>query len=225
MANLSKIKELAEELKFSSIATEYVDLRAEEDSHLEFLERVFQIEYDLRSASALDKRTTKSKLPFRVFRPELVNATIRWQIEGLEKLHWLEDNQNVMIIGKCNTGKTSLAVHLAKLALEEGHNVYYTTVYELIETIMRKGNSANSKRVYNYMMKCDLVILDDVMYTGMTPDELRQFYHAAMYINESSSMIVITNRELSTWADATDDYHVVETIIERITGNCQIVRV
>ena len=59
MANLSKIKELAEELKSSSIATEYVDLRAEEDSHLEFLERVFQIEYDLRSASALDKRTTK----------------------------------------------------------------------------------------------------------------------------------------------------------------------
>ena len=33
MANLSKIKELVEELKFSSIATEYVNLRAEEDSH------------------------------------------------------------------------------------------------------------------------------------------------------------------------------------------------
>ncbi|GAE88486.1 ATP-binding protein [Acetivibrio straminisolvens] len=53
--------------------------------------------------------------------------------------------------------------------------------------------------------------------------ELQVFYRAVTFLNETRSIIFITNRELSAWIDAAEDKHLFQTLLDRITANCQIV--
>ncbi|MGI6527692.1 MAG: hypothetical protein ACOX25_10090 [Caldicoprobacterales bacterium] len=39
-----------------------------------------------------------------------------------------------------------------------------------------------------------------------------------------ATAIFITNRELSAWIDAAEDKHLCQTLLDRMTVNCQIVR-
>ncbi|MGI6717087.1 MAG: ATP-binding protein [Eubacteriales bacterium] len=52
----------------------------------------------------------------------------------------------------------------------------------------------------------------------------RLFYRAVTFLNETRSIIFITNRELSAWIDAAEDKHLCQTLLDRMTVNCQIVR-
>jgi DNA replication protein DnaC len=52
------------------------------------------------------------------------------------------------------------------------------------------------------MQECDLIIIDDVFYVEPTRAELQVFYRAVTFLNETRSIIFITNREISAWIDA-----------------------
>lgn len=49
-------------------------------------------------------------------------------------------------------------------------------------------------------------------------DDYRKLYHALTFLNETRSLIVITNRELSTWSNGAEDTHMVETLVSRLTA-------
>ncbi|WP_278320464.1 ATP-binding protein [Herbinix hemicellulosilytica] len=53
---------------------------------------------------------------------------------------------------------------------------------------------------------------------------MQVFYRAVTFLNETRSIIFITNRELSAWIDVADDKHLCQTLLDRMTVNCQIVR-
>ena len=74
------------------------------------------------------------------------------------------------------------------------------------------------------MQECDLIIIDDVFYVEPTRVELQAFYRVISFLNETRSIIFITNRELSAWIDAAEDKHLCQTLLDRMTVNCQIVR-
>ena len=74
------------------------------------------------------------------------------------------------------------------------------------------------------MRECDLIIIDDVFYLAPTRSELQAFYRAVTFLNETRSIIFVTNREISTWLDVVEDKHLCQTLLDRITANCQIIR-
>ena len=79
-------------------------------------------------------------------------------------------------------------------------------------------------RRFRYFTASSLIIIDDMMYTGVRSEDLVGFYHSIMLLNETRSIIFITNRELSSWLEATEDRHLMQTLIDRITVNSQIIR-
>lgn len=50
------------------------------------------------------------------------------------------------------------------------------------------------------------------------------FYRAVSFLNEERSLIIITNRELSGWISTAEDTHLMQTLVDRITANSQIIR-
>ncbi len=46
-------------------------------------------------------------------------------MEQLESLQWIEEEQNTVVIGKCDTGKTTMAAHTGQLALNRREAVHY----------------------------------------------------------------------------------------------------
>ena len=63
-----------------------------------------------------------------------------------------------------------------------------------------------------------------MMYAGLSDEELMDFYHTIMLLNETRSIVIITNRELSSWQQSGNDRHLMQTLIERLSVNSQQIR-
>lgn len=136
----------------------------------------------------------------------------------------IEEEQNLVIIGKCDTVKTTLAAHIGQMALDKKEGVYYCNIEEFLRVIGNKDTSRKTEKIYRYMLDCSVIIVDDVMYANILPDDLPVFYRAVSFLNESRSIVIITNRELSAWIGAAEDTHLMQTLVDRITANSQIIR-
>ena len=167
---------------------------------------------DKECNGTIHERTRKA--PRELFREES---------KHLEKVQ-LEDEQNIVVIGKCDTGKTTLAAHIGQMALVRREAVYYCNIEEFLRVIKNKDSSRKTEKIYRYMLDCSVIIIDDVMYANITPENLPVFYRAVSFLNEARSLIIITNRELSGWVSAAEDTHLMQTLVDRITANSQIIR-
>lgn len=225
MEDTSKIIEMARRLNLQNIAHGYIELEDKPNmTNKEYLAYILSQEVEMREERAYVKREKDSRLPYREFIKAKVNDGIAWQIERLESLQWLEETQNLIIIGKCDTGKTSLASHLGRKALENGERVSYMTITRFLEVIAKKDQIDKYQRLFKQLTQSSVVIIDDMMYTRIPDDELPRLYYALNFLNETRSLVIITNRELSTWSEGAMDGHMVETLVARLTAGSQILR-
>ena len=153
-----------------------------------------------------------------------VHFSLEWQIKQLSHMTWLNEEQNIILLGKCGTGKTSLAVHFGETVIDNGHKTYYASIDTFISIVENKDINPKAGAAFSYMRECDLIIIDDVFYLEPIRSELQAFYRAVSFLNETRSIIFITNREISAWLDAVEDKHLCQTLLDRITANCQIIR-
>ena len=224
MADITEIRELAQRLNLWNVAKGYIDLNNEKLSNLDYLKMVLEKELELREAQKHIKMRKASKLPNKVFDESNLNKGLKWQIKQLYQLTWIDEEQNIILLGKCGTGKTSLAVQLGKRAINNGYKTYYVSFDTFISVAEEKDTIPKAETTFSYMKECDLIIIDDVFYVEPTRAELQSFYRAISFLNETRSIIFITNREISAWIDAVEDKHLCQTLLDRVMVNCQIVR-
>ena len=224
MSNLGELKELAKRLQLFHLARGDIDLSKASKENLDFLQKIMKQEQDMRDQSRYVRLEHDSHLPRKEFLPGKLNSGIQWQIEHLEKLGWIDEEQNLFIIGKCSTGKTSLACHLGKKAIAADIKVSYNTIESFLYTLGTKDYIHNQMQRYKYWLSCSMIIIDDMMYAKITDEELMNFYHAIMLLNETRSIVIITNRELSAWGQGGNDSHLMQTLIERLSSNSQQIR-
>jgi DNA replication protein DnaC len=224
MADITEIRELAKKLNLWNIARGYIDLNDEKLSNLDYLQMILHKELEIRARQKQIKLRRASKLPNKVFDASNLNKGLEWQIKQLSHLTWLNEEQNIILLGKCGTGKTSLAVHFGETVIDNGHKTYYASIDTFISIVENKDINPKAGAAFSYMRECDLIIIDDVFYLEPIRSELQAFYRAVSFLNETRSIIFITNREISAWLDAVEDKHLCQTLLDRITANCQIIR-
>ena len=224
MANLIDIYEKARLLNLQNLAHGKIDLDNELLSNIDYLDYVLTQEIELRRVRSIEKHKHASRLPNKTYDSTRVLPGIAWQIDQLASMDWVKEEQNIVIIGKCDKGKTSVATHIGQMALSMREIVYYCNIEEFLRVITHKDKSKKTEAIYKYILDCTVIIIDDVMYANILPEDLPIFYRGITYLNEGRSLIIITNRELSGWIDAAEDKHLMQTLVDRITSNSQIIR-
>lgn len=76
---------------------------------------------------------------------------------------------------------------------------------------------------WNLILKSDVIIIDDVFYITPTYEELLEFYRTLIFLSETRSVVLVTNRELSTWKDMKVDIHLLETLKARLLSEAQLI--
>ena len=224
MADINSIQQLAKSLNLFHIADGSVDLHTESLSNLDYLEYVLRAESNMRLQSRAARLKRRSKLPQKQYDDTVLNSGQLWQIEQLETMEWTSSFQNLLIIGKCATGKTSLAVRIGEKAINSGIQTYYSTADNFITVIRNTEKLPKADSIFNYMKNSDLIIIDELFYTDYTREELHLLYRGLMFLNETRSIIFVTNREVSSWTDASEDRHLMQTLTDRILSGSQILR-
>ena len=67
-----------------------------------------------------------------------------------------------------------------------------------------------------------MIIIDDVFYIAPTEEELVTFYKTIVFLSETKSIVLITNRPLSEWTKMGVDKHLSETLRKRLMANAQL---
>ena len=79
------------------------------------------------------------------------------------------------------------------------------------------------KKSWNHILNADLIIIDDMFYMTPTQEELEQAYRIMMFLQETRSLVLITNRALSFWKEMKVDSHLVETLQKRLMQGAQLI--
>ena len=128
MADLIELYEKARLLNLQNLAHGKIDLSQETVSNVDYLDYVLSQELELRRQAVIKRHTNASRLPKREFDPARLKPGIAWQVEQLENMQWIDEGQNLVIVGKCDTGKTTLAAHIGQMALTRKEAVYYCNI-------------------------------------------------------------------------------------------------
>ena len=217
MADAKEIQELAKILNLQNIANGTIDLNQETISNMDYLYQILLEEVNIRSTNKLREAKKASRLKQMHFDETKITDGLKWQLSMIREINFANKKQNIFIVGDCSTGKTSLASTIGLDALEKGAKVIYLTLDELLtEAKLKKG-------IWNNILNSDVLILDDVFYLSPTDEELIEIYKLLMFLQETRSIILITNRTLNSWKNMKVDTHLIETLAKRLLQDAQII--
>ncbi len=217
MADAKEIQELAKILNLQNIANGTIDLNQETISNKEYLYQILLEEVNIRSVNRLKEAKKVSRLKQMIFDETKITDGLKWQLSKIKEIDFANKKQNIFIIGECSTGKTSLASNIGMDAQDRGAKVVYLTLDELLtEAKLKKG-------IWNNILNSDVLILDDVFYLSPTDEELIEIYKLLMFLQETRSIILITNRTLNSWKNMKVDTHLIETLAKRLLQDAQII--
>lgn len=138
-------------------------------------------------------------------------------------IEFIKEGKNIFIVGKCSTGKTSLASEIGNIAIESGYKVIYLKQDDYINIIQRFQKNKKEDTEYKNIKIANLIIIDDFLYLNIKNDELEILYKSLMFFNESVSLILITNRDMNNILDAASDIHLISTFIDRLKSNSHMI--
>ncbi|MDD4069596.1 MAG: ATP-binding protein [Candidatus Izemoplasmatales bacterium] len=217
MADSKAIQDLARILNLQNIANGAIDLNDETISNKDYLYKILLEEVHIRKTNKLKELKKISKLKPLIFDETRIIDGLKWQLSKIKEIDFAEIRQNIFIIGDCSTGKTSLASTIGMNALEKGAKVIYITLEAmLIEAKIKKKG-------WNNLLNADLIIIDDVFYLTPTEEDLIQTYKLLIFLQETRSIILVSNRPLSSWKSMKVDSHLIETLAKRLMQDAQII--
>lgn len=110
-----------------------VDIKSKDD----YLTYLLEYEIEERNKSVASKLKKSSNMPSVDLNYKFTSIN-KWKVDEVKKLTWLDETNNLVLVGKFGRSKTTLSVILGMLAINKKNKEYYLTQDELLACFKEK---------------------------------------------------------------------------------------
>ena len=199
---------------------------AEQLSLTAALERLLSIEVDATEARRLAGRLRFACLPtpatLEGFDLDAAAGVDRKLIDELATCRYLESATNILLVGPPGTGKSHLAVGLARAAAHAGYRTYFTTAADLAARCHRAAIEGRWATTMRFYAGPTLLAIDELGYLPLPTEAASALFQVVSQRYLKSSIVLTTNRPVGSWGEILGDNTVAAALLDRLLHRCVV---
>jgi DNA replication protein DnaC len=197
----SQLLDLMDELKLFGMKAAFDEIMANAVKRQHEPQRIIgdllRVEINEKQARSIKYQLGIAKLPLAKdlddlqFQHTPINNTL---VADLASGGFIAQQRNVVLIGGIGTGKTHLAIAIARSCIRSGARGRFYNVVDLVNRLETETRAGRQGRIADHLTRMDFIVLDELGYLPFVQSGGQLLFHLVSRMSEPpSSLLQISN--------------------------------